>query len=52
MEVAQSKLKSKGSSVGTPRVKGLVPNMPSVPQVGATEGRALVPVMPMQPANS
>ena len=49
MEVAQSMLKSNFSSVGTPRVRGLVPNMPSTPKVGATEGRALVPVRPMQP---
>ena len=49
MEVAQSMMKSKSSSVGMPMVSGFVPNMPSTPKVGATDGRALVPVMPMQP---
>ena len=31
---------------------GLVPIMGSTPQVGATEGRALVPEMPIMPAFS
>ena len=33
-----------------PIVSGFVPNMPSTPKVGATDGRAFVPVIPIQPA--
>jgi len=50
MEVAQSRQKGKGSSVGMPTVSGLVPSMFSTPNVGAMEGRALVPVRPIMPA--
>ena len=52
MEVAQSKLKGKSSSVGMVKVKGFVPIIGSTPKVGATEGRALVPEMPIMPAFS
>ena len=34
------------------KVMGLVPIMGSMPQVGATDGRALVPEMPIMPAFS
>ena len=51
MEVAQSSWKGKSSSVGKPTVSGLVPSMFSTPNVGAMEGRALVPVMPIMPAS-
>ena len=49
MDVAQSKTKSKCSSVGKAKVKGLVPNIFSTPNVGAIDGRALVPQIPNKP---
>ena len=49
MDVAQSITKGKGSSVGMPKHRGLVPKHGSTPNVGAVEGRALVPQKPMQP---
>ena len=52
MDVAQSKLNGKSSSVGIVNVSGLVPIMGSTPQVGATDGRALVPEIPIMPAFS
>ena len=52
VEVAQSKLKENSSSVGMVKVRGLVPIIGSTPKVGATEGRALVPEMPIMPAFS
>ncbi len=52
MEVAQSRRKGNFSSVGMAKVRGLVPSMFSTPKVGATEGRALVPVMPIMPASA
>ena len=39
--------KGNSSSVGREKVRGLVPIMFSTPKVGAMEGRALVPVMPI-----
>ena len=51
MEVAQSITKGKASSVGMPKHSGFVPRQGSTPKVGAMEGRALVPVKPMQPAS-
>ena len=50
MDVAQSMTNGKSSSVGRPKVRGLVPIMFSTPKVGAIEGRALVPVMPIMPS--
>ena len=47
MLVAQSMTNGKSSSVGIPTVSGLVPSMFSTPKVGAMDGRALVPVMPI-----
>ena len=52
MEVAQSRLNGNGSSVGIVNVSGFVPIMGSTPKVGATDGRALVPLMPIMPAFS
>ena len=51
MEVAQSNTKGNSSSVGIPKVRGLVPSIFSTPKVGAIEGRALVPVIPIMPAS-
>ena len=51
MEVAQSRQKGKSSSVGSAKVSGLVPSMFSTPKVGAMDGRAFVPVMPMSPSS-
>ena len=50
MLVAQSMQKSNSSSVGSEKVRGLVPSMFSTPKVGAMLGRALVPATPMSPA--
>ena len=47
IDVAQSRRNGKGSSVGMANVRGFVPSMFSTPKVGAIEGRALVPVMPI-----
>ena len=49
MDVAQSITKGNSSSVGRPMVSGFVPSIFSTPKVGAMEGRALVPVMPIMP---
>lgn len=46
IEVAQSITKGNGSSVGIPKVNGLVPIQGSTPNVGAIDGRAFVPVNP------
>ena len=43
-------MKGNASSVGRPMVSGLVPSMFSTPKVGAMDGRALVPVIPIMPA--
>ena len=40
------------NGMGMVKVRGLVPIIGSTPQVGATEGRALVPEMPIMPAFS
>ncbi len=50
MLVAQSSVKGKSSSVGRPKVRGLVPSMFSTPKVGAMDGRAFVPEMPIMPS--
>ncbi|MBA7592099.1 hypothetical protein ES708_34274 [subsurface metagenome] len=49
--MAQSRTKGNSSSEGIPKVKGLVPNIFSTPKVGAMEGRALVPLIPIIPAS-
>jgi hypothetical protein len=48
IDVAQSITKGKGSLVGTPNVRGLVPMQGCTPNVGAIDGRALVPVKPIK----
>ena len=40
------------NGMGMVKVRGLVPIMGSTPKVGAPEGRALVPEMPIKPAFS
>ena len=50
MDVAQSRQKGNSSSVGRENVRGFVPIMFSTPNVGAVEGRALVPVSPIRPS--
>ena len=50
--MAQSKLNGNSSSVGIVNVSGFVPIIGSTPQVGATDGRAFVPEMPIMPAFS
>ncbi|MPM09790.1 hypothetical protein SDC9_56113 [bioreactor metagenome] len=47
MLVAQSSTKGKSSSVGMANVMGFVPSMFSTPNVGAIDGRAFVPVIPI-----
>ena len=47
MLVAQSMTNGNASSVGRPMVSGFVPSLFSTPKVGAMDGRALVPVMPI-----
>ena len=49
MEVAQSMQNGNSSSVGSAIVSGFVPSMFSTPKVGAIDGRAFVPVMPISP---
>mmetsp|Transcript_2439 Transcript_2439/g.4833 ORF Transcript_2439/g.4833 Transcript_2439/m.4833 type:complete len:260 (+) Transcript_2439:60-839(+) len=46
-DVAQSITKGYSSEVGMPKTRGFVPSMGSTPNVGAMEGRALVPVRPI-----
>ena len=49
IEVAQSKKNGNSPSDGITQVKGLVPSILSTPKVGAIDGLALVPQIPMQP---
>lgn len=51
IEVAQSITNGNGSSVGIPNVSGFVPIQGSTPNVGAIDGRALVPVNPNDAVN-
>ena len=46
-DVAQSSVNGNGSSVGILNVNGLVPSIFSTPNVGATDGLALVPLIPI-----
>ena len=51
MDVAQSIKNGYPSSVGIPIVSGFVPSIFSTPNVGAIEGLALVPVIPIIPSS-
>ena len=52
IEVAQSIQNGNPSSVGRENVKGFVPSIFSTPNVGAIEGLAFVPEIPIIPSSA